>query len=69
MKRNLDRQRQFELIQEDKQQQKLKDFRAMQRFRNSFYKLKSNPPKFDTPPLGLGTYTLLHKYILHTNFI
>jgi len=58
MKRKLDRQRQLQLIQEDRAQQKLKDVRAVQSFRKNFYSAKPLPPKDEDslppPPLGLG---------------
>ena len=58
MKRKLDRQRQLQLIQEDRAQQKLKDVRAVQHFRKNFYSAKPIQPKDEDtqsqPPLGLG---------------
>lgn len=58
MKRKLDRQRQLQLIQEDRAQQKLKDVRAIQHFRKNFYSAKPIQPKDEDtqsqPPLGLG---------------
>ena len=57
MKRNLDRQRQLEQIQVDRQLQNLKDLRARERFRNSFHALKYKkniPINFEAPPIGTG---------------
>ena len=53
MKRNLDRQRQLEQIQVDRQLQNLKDLRARERFRNRFHK-KKIPINFEAPPIGIG---------------
>ena len=53
MKRNLDRQRQLEQIQVDRQLQNLKDLRARERFRNRFHK-KNFPINFEAPPIGIG---------------
>ena len=54
IKRKLDRQRQLQLIQEDRAQQRLKDTRAVQRFRNNFYSAKPKSKDEESPPLGLG---------------
>ena len=67
MKRNLDRQRQLEQIQVDRQLQNLKDLRARERFRNRFHK-KKIPINFEAPPIGIGKivnmYFILLKYLL-----
>ena len=65
MKRNLNRQRQLEQIQVDRQLQNLKDLRARERFKNSFHSCKKNTPiKFEEPPIGIGK-----KYIFYTLLI
>ena len=64
MKRNLDRQRQLEQIQVDRQLQNLKDLRARERFRNRFHK-KNFPINFEAPPIGIGKiHDTTLKYLL-----